>query len=146
MEDSHRNLEVTIIHHLEEREFVIEPGSISGEYIVTANGDTELPLRPKLSLSNEVLSEYLAAMSQHHQDEPDPVLEALSLTEIHIEEQLAKVDLDGHNHAKGLGFRRGAEGQAEWFVERDEPAGAVEFSEPSADLVWQADPPGKALP
>ncbi len=136
-----RDYEAIVVDYLAERWFVIEPGSAPGDYVVTANGDKELPLRPRLSLENRLLSEYLTAMGEDYPDEPDPVLEALSLTEIHIEEELDTVDPDGHNHATALGVRRGSKGKAEWFAERAEPDSSAERIQPSEHLVWQADPP-----
>lgn len=133
--------ETTVVHYLAQRQFAIETGSAPGDYIVTADGDKELPLRPRLSLANQVLSEYLSAMSEDYLDKPDPMLEALSLTEIHIEEELATVDLDGQNYAKALGVRRDPKGKAEWFAERSEPDLSAERLQPSEDLIWQADPP-----
>lgn len=138
-----RDYETIVVDYLFERQFVVEPTSTPGEYVVTANGDGELPLRPTLSLDNHLLSEYLTAMSEDYPNVSDPLLEALSLTEIHIEEELDTVDLEGHNHAKALGVRRGPQGKAEWFAERAEPNLSTSPVQPSAHLGWQADPPGR---
>lgn len=144
--NAQEDYESTIINYLMQRQFIIETGSTPGDYIVTADGDKELPLRPRLSLENQILSEYLSTMSADYLDKPDPLFEALSLTEIHIEEELATVDLDGQNYATALGVRRDSKGKAEWFAERSEPDLLAERLQPSEHLVWQADPPEEQAP
>lgn len=139
--DQQEDYEAIVVNYLFEHQFAIEPGSAPGDYVVTANGDKELPLQPRLSLDNQILSEYLTAMSEDHQGVPDPLLEALSLAEIHVEEELDKVDLNGNNHATALGVRRDSKGKAVWFVERAELPHSAERSESSEHMRWQAEPP-----
>lgn len=145
MSAARTHYEQRIVRYLRDQDFVVEAGSAPGEYIVKAHRERPLPLRPRLSASNEILSEYIVAMSEHHRDAPEPVDDAMALLEINIEEELATVDLEGRNWATGLGVRRDSAGTVAFFVEREEPDD-VESVDRSPDLVWQPHPSGQDQP
>jgi hypothetical protein len=95
---------------------------------------------PVFTLPADLLAEYLQDMSTRCQDQPDPLGEALSLTQIHVVEYLTTDHGDGLNATTALGFRRTSRGDVEFFLEQDvPPLGQVA---PSPDLRWEAEPPG----
>ncbi|PRX50296.1 hypothetical protein B0I33_102415 [Prauserella shujinwangii] len=141
MNDVHGDLEATLVRRLEARGFSFEPGARPGDHTVVRAGSLDLFLRPTLSLPADELTEYVTAMAEDLRDEPDPPVDALSLVEIHIEEELTSVDADGRNHATAVGVRRGRGGRAEWFAERAEPAAGHAVPVEDADLEWRADRP-----
>jgi hypothetical protein len=75
-------------------------------------------------------------MSERYLNQSDPLLEALSLTQIHATEYLTTDHGDGVNATRALGFRRTARGDIEFFVDQDVPH--IERPEPSSDLRWES--------
>lgn len=135
-----------IRQELEEMAFVVEDTAELGEYVVTAYGDDDLPLRPRLSLPEDVLSEYLDAVAADLAADAtwgaeQPLDEAISLVLINIEEELATTDLEGRNHAVHVGVRRGPGGEAQWVAEREPVSAPAAETELAHELEWVADPP-----
>ncbi|MPY98819.1 MAG: hypothetical protein GEU97_12635 [Actinophytocola sp.] len=131
---------------LEEMAFVVEDTSEPGEYVVTAYGDDDLPLRPRLSLPEDVVSEYLDALAADLAADAawgtqQPLDEAVALVLTNIEEELATTDLEGRNHAVHVGVRRGPGGAAQWVAEREPAGDPTPGTEPANDLEWVAEPP-----
>lgn len=127
--------ESLLVQRLREKGFAVEANAGPGEYIVTASGETPLPLRPRLLLPDALLAEYVTALVQEH----GSAEEALEIMEIHIEETLDSVEGDGLNHALEVGVRREPNGRAGWFARAE----SVDLSAPPADpdLRWQGTPP-----
>ncbi|GAA5122920.1 hypothetical protein [Haloechinothrix salitolerans] len=135
-----------IRQELEEMAFVVEDAAEPGEYVVTAYGDDDLPLRPRLSLPEDVLADYLDALAADLAadaawDTEQPLDEAISLVLINIEEELASTDLEGRNHAVHVGVRRDHAGSAQWVAEREPARDAASGAELARELEWVADPP-----
>ena len=140
MKTSHDGPEVALVRYLRARGFTVQGGRKPGDYIVTAHGDTELPLRPRLSLPADLLTEYLETMNRTPGATP-PGCDALSLVEVHLEEELSTADLNGRNHATAVGVRRGSQGRVEWFAHHDDPKEVQRYTSPPQDLEWRAEPP-----
>jgi hypothetical protein len=87
-----------------------------------------------------LFQEYLQDMSRRMSDEQNPFDEALSLTRIHLVEELATDHGDGLNYVRALGYRR-KRGKVEFFVEQEiqQPGSRTR---PPEDLEWHAYPPG----
>lgn len=136
MNSSDESLVVAVVAYLEERGFLLT--RTPGGFAVSTPRSMELPLRPVLTISDDLLRGYLDVMSRDIHHEPDAFAEALSLTKIHLVEALsATADPEGINYLRGLGFRRGRRGDVEFFVEHETPDGAIPPG-PPADLEWRA--------
>lgn len=85
---------------------------------------------PVLSLPGEVLDEYVRTV-----DAPG-IATARHRAALHVVEMLTTDHGDGRNATVAIGFRRGADGRAEFFVERDLPGPPDPVGEP---LEWTAD-------
>jgi hypothetical protein len=86
-----------------------------------------------------LFQEYLQDMSRRMSDEQNPFDEALSLTRIHLVEELATDHGDGLNYVRVLGYRR-KRGKVEFFVEQEIPQPGSR-TRPPEDLEWHAYPP-----
>ena len=129
----------TVLAHLRESGFVIEPAPVRDAFVVRAYGGTPFPLTPTLVIPPGLFREYLEGMGAQMSDEQDPFGEALSLTKVHLVEELATDHGDGLNYVRALGYRR-KRGKVEFFVDQDIPQqGGRHPSSP--DLEWQAYPP-----
>ncbi|WP_143174473.1 hypothetical protein [Streptoalloteichus hindustanus] len=117
----------------------MEEGKKPGDYVVTALAGAELPLRPSLSLPTDLLTEYLDTVNRTPGATP-PGCDALSLVEVHLEEELSTADSDGRNHTTAVGVRRGRNGEVEWFAHQEVP-GEVQRADPGQNLEWRAEPP-----
>jgi hypothetical protein len=124
---------VALVRYLRARGFTVEEGDRSGDYVVTADRGDPLPLRPRLSLSDDLVAEYLNELDRT----PGATagLSALSLTEVHLEEALSS-GVDGQHLTTAVGVRRARRGGVEWFWERDP---APEQDVPPDELEWRAD-------
>lgn len=125
-----------IISHLGRDGLELIPTGSGDDYTVVYRSRRAFLYEPVFTLPADLLSEYLVTMSERYRDQPDPVLEALSLTQIHAMEYLTTDHGDGLNATRALGFRRTARGDVEFFVDQDVPD--VGRPEPSADLEWGA--------
>jgi hypothetical protein len=127
-----------LIGYLESRGFVLVRRGAGEDYVVrTADGEG-FAYEPVLYLPTALLAEYLEVMSRTVGDVPDAYAEALSLTQIHLEEELATDHGLGTNYVRALGFRR-RRGRVEFFVEQDLPD--VPYVPPDPDLRWTAERP-----
>lgn len=140
MDKPHHGPEVALVRHLRARGFTIQEGQKPGDYVVTAHRDNELALRPRLSLPADLVVEYLETMNRIQGATP-PGLDALSLMEVHLEEELSTADADGCNHATAVGIRRGARGRVEWFARHAAPEDLQRYDSPPENLEWRATPP-----
>jgi hypothetical protein len=112
---------VSLLRRLSDEGFVFEPIEGGGGYRFESRHGTMLPLRPVLTVSEETFDEYLDAMSHDLREMPDPRAEALSLTKIHVVEELSTDHGDGLNYVRALGYRRGRGGRVEFFVDQEIP-------------------------
>lgn len=126
-----------IISYLEREGLELVPsGPGADDYAVVDRSRRAFLYQPVFTLPADLLSEYLRTMSRSYLDQPDPLREALSLTQIHAVEYLTTDHGNGRNATRALGFRRTARGDVEFFVDQDVPG--VEQPEPSGDLGWGA--------
>ncbi|WP_134046438.1 hypothetical protein [Amycolatopsis arida] len=130
--------EVALVRYLRAQGFTVEAGDRPGSYRVTAHRDAPMPRRPRLSLPDDLLTEYLNELDRTPGAAPG--LSALSLTEVHLEEALA-AGVDGQNQTTAVGVRRTPQGAVEWFWHREAEPGPPGGEVPQADLVWRADRP-----
>lgn len=128
--------EVALIRHLRARGFTVHEGREPGDYVVAAHGDTDLPLRPRLTLPPDLLAEYLDTLDSTPGATP-PGLDALALAEVHLEEKLTTAGPDGRNHARDIGLHR-VRGRVEWFVRHATPDDPRPTRQ---NLEWRPDPP-----
>jgi hypothetical protein len=129
----------SIIGYMRESGFVVERASVRDTFVVRSYRGTGFPLTPVLTIPPAVFHEYLQDMSERMTDEQNPFDEALSLTRIHLVEELATDHGDGLNYVRALGYRR-KRGKAEFFVDQEIPHPGSRH--PSAeDLEWRAYPP-----
>lgn len=101
-------------------------------YVVSSKAGDDLAFTPRLTLSEELLSEYLAAASGGVSDSRY----AFSLAKLNLVEELTTDHLDGVNYVRALGYRRSRRGGVEFFVDVEAPD--VSRTEPSDDLEWRA--------
>lgn len=128
---------VALIGYLRATGFEIEACEQPGEYVVTAFRDTPMPLRPRVSLPDDLLAEYLSEMERT----PGATagLSALSLTEVHLEEALSAGV--GQNRTTAVGVRRRRRGGVEFFWERAPAPSAPEYDAAPEEQEWRADRP-----
>jgi hypothetical protein len=126
------------VRYLRARGFTAEASDPPGNYLVTAFRDNPMPLRPRLSLPDDLLTKYLNEMDQT----PGATawLSSLSLTEVHLEEALS-TSVDGQSHTTAVGARRGPQGGVEWFWDREPSPPAPDYGVPPGELEWRADRP-----
>ena len=134
------DLVAEILRDLRREGFIAEPTGTSDDYAVRSRGDT-FAFRPVLTLPAALLSEYLEQMSRDIHDAPDPLAEALSLTMIHLGEELGTDHHEGRNYTRALGFRRGRGGRVEMFVDQDRPP--IPARRPDPNLRWTAERPSE---
>jgi hypothetical protein len=129
----------SVLAYLRESGFVIERAAARDTFVVRSYRGTGFPLAPTLTIPPAVFQEYLQDMSERRSDEQSPFDEALSLTRIHLVEELATDHGDGLNYVRALGYRR-KRGKVEFFVDQEIPQPGSRY--PSAqDLEWRAYPP-----
>lgn len=126
------------MRYLRAQGFTVEAEDRPGNYRVTAFRDTPMPLRPRLSLPDDLLTEYLDELDRT----PGATagLSALSLTEVHLEEALT-AGVDGENRTTAVGVRRAPQGAVEWFWDRESAPGTPAEQVSSVDLEWRAERP-----
>ncbi|MFC0437452.1 hypothetical protein [Kutzneria buriramensis] len=108
-----------IFSYLERSEgLVFTPGRRSDQFIVSSNSGGGFLYEPVLTVAEDLLEEYLRDYSQDLLDHPDPMADALSMTEIHMAEYLGTDHGDGLNATVALGFRRVRRGKVEFFLEQ----------------------------
>ena len=125
-----------ILRGLRRQGLTVEPTGSGDDYAVRSKGADIFAYRPVLTLPAALLSEYLAQMARDIHDAPDPSAEALSLTTIHLVEELETDHHEGRNYVRALGFRRGNGGRVEMFVDQDLPD--LPARRPDPDLRWEA--------
>jgi hypothetical protein len=124
-----------IVRSLRAQGFTVEPTGHGDEYVLGSDDGT-LARRPLLSLPPDLLSEYLEQTGRNYRDAADPLAEALSLTMVHLIEELETDHHEGRNYVRALGLRRDPHGRVELFVEQDLPD--VPRRPFDADLEWRA--------
>jgi hypothetical protein len=129
----------SIIVYLRESGFVVEPASSRDGFVVRSYRGTAFPLTPTLTIPPAVFQEYLQDMSERMSDEQNPFDEALSLTRIHLVEELATDHGDGLNYVRALGYRR-ERGKVKFFVDQEIPPPGSR-SQSSSGMEWRAYPP-----
>jgi hypothetical protein len=134
-----RDLVGTVVTYLRESGFAIEPAPVRDAFVVRAYRGTPFPLTPTLVIPPALFREYLEHMADRMGDEQDPFGEAMSLTKVHLVEELATDHGDGLNYVSGLGYRR-KRGKVEFFVDQEIPRPG-QRPPASADLEWRAYPP-----
>lgn len=102
-------------------------------YVVSSRSGDDLAFQPFLSVSEELLREYLEAATGGRSDDR----ETLSLMKLNLVEELTTDHLDGVNYVRALGYRRSKRGDVEFFVDQEIPE--VGRPEPSVDLEWRAE-------
>jgi hypothetical protein len=124
-----------IVAFLAEDGFVLtkQPGG-DGYVVDPGRGNV---LGPVLTVPPALFREYLEAMSRTLEGQPDPFAEALSLTRIHLMEELGTDHGDGRNYVRALGYRRRRDGSVEFYVDKEIPDRG-QPPPPSPDLTWQA--------
>lgn len=134
MDQSNEAPEEALVRFLREvAGFTIVENPEYGEYTVMACFGRPMPRQPRLSLPGHLVTAYLAAREAH-----DPGLPAISLLEVHLQEELDVVGLDGENHTLAVGIRRGSGGVPEFFSEREPEPPFTGYSHPPEDLHWQS--------
>jgi hypothetical protein len=133
------NLVGTMLAYLRESGFVIESAPVRDAFVVRTYRGTPFPLTPTLVIPPGLFREYLEDMSDRMSDERDPFGEAMSLTRIHLVEELSTDHGDGLNYVRALGYRR-RRGKVEFFVDQEIPQQGRRHPS-SPDLEWQAYPP-----
>jgi hypothetical protein len=125
-----------VISYLEKEGLALIRIGSGDDYRVVDRTRRSFLYEPIFTLPVDLLSEYLSKMSERYLNQPDPLLEALSLTQIHAMEYLTTDHGGGLNATRALGFRRTPRGDIEFFVDQDVPH--VERPEPSSDLRWES--------
>ncbi|WP_143101745.1 hypothetical protein [Amycolatopsis marina] len=133
--DRHGPAEV-LVAYLRTAGFTVDAGDSPGEYVVTACQNDPMPLRPRVSLPDDLIMEYLDELERT----PGATggLTALSITEVHLEEALSAGVEYRPTTAVGVRRRRGG---VEFFWERLAAPPAPEYDAPPEDLEWRADRP-----
>ncbi|MFC5995057.1 hypothetical protein ACFQE5_12625 [Pseudonocardia hispaniensis] len=95
---------------------------------------------PVFDLPADLLREYLELQGRrYYAHYPDPMAEALSMTQIHAMGALGSVSGDCGNLVRRLGFRRTEDGDVEFFVEKGPTPPPPDYGE--GEFGWFADPP-----
>lgn len=136
---SGRDLVAEVLRNLPRQGFIAEPTGSGDDYTVRSRGVDTFAFRPVLTMPAALLDAYLEQMSHDIHDAADPLDEALSLTLVHLEEELATDHHEGRNYVRALGFRRGRGGRVELFVDQDLPD--LPPRAPDPDLRWEAHRP-----
>lgn len=135
MTQSERDLVDEVLDGLRSEGFILEPTGDGDDYAVRSKGVDIFEYRPVLSLPAALLSEYLEQMSRDLRDDAQPLAEAVSLTTMHLVEELETDHHEGRNYVRALGFRR-RRGRVEMYVDQDLPD--IPTREPDPDLRWEA--------
>jgi hypothetical protein len=130
-----------VVRQLQESGFVVERAQRRDAFLVRSYRGIGFPLGPVLTIPPALFRQYLEDLGSCMDDEPDPFGEALSLTMVHLDEELTTDHGDGLNYVRALGFRR-KRGKVEFFVEQEIPQAESRLTPSSADLEWRAYPPG----
>jgi hypothetical protein len=109
----------------------------SGDDYVIRSADDLFAFEPVLTMPEALLAEYLEQLGRDIRDDPNMPLDPLTLTTIHVVEELETDHHEGRNYVRALGFRRGRRGRVELFVEKDVPE--LPYRPPNPDLEWCAD-------
>jgi hypothetical protein len=121
-----------LVRNLAEHGLFLERRGATDDYEVRSS-DGHLAFQPVLTVPESLLSEYLEQVGGDMRLPIDP----LTLTTIHLVEELDTDHHDGRNHVRVLGFRRDRRGHVELFVEKNVPQRPYRPSDP--DLEWRAD-------
>jgi hypothetical protein len=133
---SQRDPMAEIIRGLRTYGFVAERIGTSDDYAVRPTSGDVFAYEPVLSLPPALLSEYLEQMSRDIHDVPDPLAEALSLTMVHLAEDLDTDHRGGRNYTRSVSLRRGRGGRIALVTDMDIPG--VPHRPPNPDLEWRA--------
>lgn len=136
---SEHDLVDSIVGYLRESGFDVERAPVRDAFVVRSYRGTAFPLAPVLTIPPTLFREYLEDMGGRMRGEQDPLSEALSLTKIHLVEELATDHGDGLNYVRALGYQR-KRGKVEFFVDQEIP-GPGHRQSASAELEWRAHPP-----
>lgn len=101
-------------------------------YVVSSER-SDLPLRPRLVMSEDLIEERLSVEAGN---DSAARAEALSLMKLHLVEELTTDHLEGANYTSALGYRRNRRGRVEFFADQDRPP--IPRPEPAADVEWRA--------
>ena len=123
-----------LVRNLAEEGLALARRGTGDDYEVRSTDD-HFAFRPVLTLPESLLVEYLEQLDV---DGHLP-LDALSLTTVHLVEELETDHYEGRNYVRALGFRRGRRGRVEMFVDQDLPD--IPYRPPNPDLMWTADRP-----
>ena len=109
-----------IIGYLAKHEgLVLTPIRSGDEYVVHSVWRDAFRYSPVFTLPADLLSEYLHQCGREFPNHPDPLGEAVSMTQIHAAEYLGTDHGDGLNATVALGFRRTRAGKVEFFLDQD---------------------------
>jgi hypothetical protein len=97
--------------------------------------------QPVLSLPRALLTAYLAESSAEYPTFDDPYAEALSMTQVLLEEILGTDQGDGVNLTRAAGIRLGRDGRPELFDEQDDPVPPEPLDPDSGPYEWTAERP-----
>ena len=106
-----------LLRDLRREGFVLERRPKGDEYDVSAPDDP-FAFRPVLVLPGTLVLKYL---EQIDAEDPAMPLDPLSLTTVHLAEELGTAHHEHRNYVVALGFRRGRRGGVELFVDKDVP-------------------------
>lgn len=132
------SLAAELLDLLRRDEFTFDRRGTSDLYTVGSDDGRGFEFSPTLALPPGLLREYVDGLLA-----PGGISksteEALSLTGIHLAEELGVDHRDGVNFVRDIGFRRGAGGAVELFVDSDPPEPVGQHDD--VDLIWTAERP-----
>lgn len=132
--------EVSLLRYLRARGYAIERADGPGDYVVTHFRDDPMPFRPRLSLREDLLIEYLNELER----KPEALagLTPLSITESHLEAALSAGEM-GPNHTVAVGVRDTKRDGVQFFWERADSPPSNCDNTATTDLEWRADRPNQ---
>jgi hypothetical protein len=133
---SQRDPVAEIIRGLRTYGFVAERIGTSDDYAVRPTSGDVFAYEPVLSLPPALLTEYLEQMSRDIHDVPDPFAEAVSITTVHLAEDLDTDHHGGRNYTRSVALHRKRDGRLVLLVDTDIPG--VPHRERDPDLEWRA--------
>lgn len=126
-----------LVQNLAEQGLLLERLHDGDDYEVRATDDI-FAFQPVLTMPAALLVEYVEQLG----DDSYLPLGPLSLTTIHLVEELETDHHGGRNYVRALGFRRSRGDRVELFVEKDVPPVPYLPPDPDPDLRWEARRPG----
>ena len=130
---------VEIVRGLRTYGFIVERIGVSDEYTVRATSGDVFAYEPVLSLPPVLLTEYLDQMSRDILDVSDPLGEALSITLVHLAEDLDTYHDGGRNFTRSISLLRRRDGRLSLVADLDFPG--VPHRPPNPDFEWVTDRP-----